>query len=455
MLRAVLTDCNLMNITALHSTDSSRAILRPALVALLSVLSAFYFFRLLKFLFPPLIYTKDFFQEYILGKSFLDGSFPYAAMKVASIQYGDFFARAATDPVRRLMMDVPTPHPPPVALFFSLLASLEYDQAAFVWFSLELTFLVASVFVLTTSLHQFYNIRTILLLAFLTIAWLPVWTDLALGQLTILILLLLSLCRYSATHEKQVLCGMILACSILLKPIAIPWLLVFVRRRQWITLVSFLVTSSFVYGITIFRMGVSPVLYYFTDVLPITGKLFSQSPFNISLWNVGQRLFPDWSLNYSVSLALVVLVLAITWFCSSSKIDITTSLSVATIASIFISPVSWYFYLSLLLIPLSELYCRARSGDISWKRLSMIAPVAISLALPQVIHPVFPLLIAISSLAVGVFLARTRLDSRFKRQPSPLTASGNPVALSPQPSAHRPATALSPLLRLQQHEAVT
>src|SRR5207248_11619115 len=130
------------------------------------------------------------FQGYITGKSFLDGSVPYAVMKVASSQYGDFFANASRDSVRRLMMHVPTPHPPPVALFFSLLASLEYDRAALVWFSIELTFLVVSVFVLTTSHHQLYNIWTILFLAFVTIGWLPIWTDIALGQLTLLILLL-------------------------------------------------------------------------------------------------------------------------------------------------------------------------------------------------------------------------------------------------------------------------
>jgi hypothetical protein len=444
-----------MNIAAMLMTYSPRAILRPAVVAVSAVLSAVYFFRLLTFLSPPLMYTKDFFQEYILGKSFLDGSFPYAAMKVASSQYGDFFARVATDPVRRMMMDVPTPHPPPVALFFSLLASLEYDQAALVWFSLELMFLVVSVFVLTTSHHLLYNIGTILFLAFLTIGWIPVWTDIALGQLTLLILLLLSLCRYSASHKNQVLCGIILACSILLKPIALPWLLVFIRRKQWLTLASFLVASGLVYAITILRMGVSPVLYYFTDVLPITGKLFLQSSLNISLWNVGQKLFPDWSLNYLLSLALVFLVLAITWFCSSSEIDVKTSLSVATVASIFISPVSWFFYLSLLLIPLSELYCRTRSGDISLKQLSMIAPVAILLALPQIVHPVLSLLPAVAALAVGVFLAAARSGAQLKSQPSPLTNGRLRWVLPAQMSPQGSETAVILPVRLQPRESAT
>ena len=441
--------------TVTHATHSPRAILKPALIALSSVSSAFCFFQLLRFLYPPLIYSKDFFQEYILGKSFLDGSFPYTAMKVVSSQYGDFFAYVASDPVRRMMMDVPTPHPPPVALFFSLLASLKYDQAAFVWFALELTFLVASVFILTTSHHLLYNIGTILFLAFSTIGWLPVWHDVALGQLTLLILLLLSLCRYSASHKNQVLCGIILACSILLKPIAIPWLLVFIRRKQWLTVTAFLVTSSIVYAITILRMGVGPVLYYFTDVLPVTGKLFSESPFNISLWNIGQRLFPDWSLNYLLSLALVVLVLAITWFYSSSKIDVKTSLSVATVASIFINPVSWYFYLSLLLIPLSELYCRTRSGDISLKQLLIIAPAAVSLALPQFLHPALSLLPAVSSLAIGVFLARTPSRSQLETHSSSLATNHQPFALSIQGSRDGPGTPVSPPLRLRTGESAT
>lgn len=311
----------------------------------------------------PFVYRKDFLQEYLLGRAIVEGVDPYLPISALADRF--------LGPLPVPLFPHPTPHPPTAGLLFLPLAFLDYPLAAIVWVILELACLVASVHILGRVGGARLGIRVTLIATGMALSYFAVVLDLLLGQLMLPLLLLLVAAHYALTSDRPLAGGVLLGFSMLLKPVAWPLLLVFVMRRDWRPLVSSLSTALLGYAAATLVIGVGAASYYFTQVLPGVTRLYQATPYNISAWTVGWRVFDGTRsevlagidappLTYSPSAAAVVsaalpgLVLLVFLVALLGQRSLSRSLGLMICASILISPISWNHYLLLAAVPAVE-----------------------------------------------------------------------------------------------------
>ena len=335
-------------------------LVRAVALVILIALALANLFAMVASLEPPGSYDKDFSQEYLLARALWDGT-------DTNLPIRDLAARYATV-TSYLDKPNPTPHPPTAGLLALPLAALDYVSAVRAWFGFQLSSLVASVWLLARANHlpprppaavpaaagALLSSRwpAVLIASLCLIGWPPVGLDLGMGQLSLPLLGLLAAAQLALGAERRRLAGVLLGLSLLLKPLAWPWLLVLVRRRQWATVSTTLGSLSLGYLAVALREGPQRLAAYFLDVGPALNAGFVHEPTNLSLWTLGLRLLPTApGLATLLSAAVVALVLGLVWLAAGPRRPLGAALGVATMAAILVSPVSWYFYLVLLLLP--------------------------------------------------------------------------------------------------------
>jgi hypothetical protein len=178
----------------------------------------------------------------------------------------------------------------------------------------ELVCLVASVMLLIRAAGLPGRTRHALLAGFLLLAWPPLNLDLNLGQLTLPLLAMLAAAEVAFVERRSRLGGVLLGASLLLKPLAWPWLLVLLRRRDWAGLATASGVVLLGYLGLAAREGLQPIGTYFLDVLPAWNAGYWQEPTNVSPARLGQSLFPDQPmLAQAVGLAIVAAALFLVW----------------------------------------------------------------------------------------------------------------------------------------------
>jgi glycosyl transferase family 87 len=322
-------------------------ILRAVLLVVLAAIATVQVEGLAQSLSPPAAYSKDFSQEYLLARALWDG----ADTNLPIRDLADRYALA----IGFLNKDNPTPHPPTAGLFALPFALTTYLWADAAWLIVELACLVASVALLDRGAGLRLRPPLLALMSFLLVGWPPVALELGLGQVTLPILVLLAAAQLALLTGRSTRAGLLLGASLLLKPLAWPWLLVLAHRRDWSALATTAVTVLIGYAVVTLREGPARLGDYFFHVLPEWNAGFLHEPTNASLEAVGQRAFPDQPLAAQlVSLALIAGVLLLVWRSAGPNRPITLALGMATAASIMVSPVGWAYYLVLALLPVAN-----------------------------------------------------------------------------------------------------
>ena len=307
-------------------------------LALLALAVSFGVLVLFAVLLPNATQTdKDFTQEYLLARAILDRASPYQPIDQLAARY--------VDPSGYFTKTHPTPHPPTVGLLALPLGLLSYSAAAQVWLAVELACLLGSVRLLT---HERWA-RT-LLFSVALVGWAPVTLELGLGQLTAPLLLGLAAVQVALSARRPQVGGGLLGLSLLIKPIAWPWLLVLLWRRCWVALEATVVVGLVGGAATILAIGLPATMGYLFDVLPRMTTAFFGEPTNISLWTLTSRLGITWLPGWAVP-AAVLLVLA--WI-ARRRASLPDQFALMTVASLLASPITWGFYLVLALQPLSR-----------------------------------------------------------------------------------------------------
>jgi len=80
----------------------------------------------------PAVYNKDFIQEFLLARAFVDASHPDAYAPIREL------AERYLGVVGYGIKEYPTPHPTPVGVLFVPLAAFDYTAAAAVWLGVQL-----------------------------------------------------------------------------------------------------------------------------------------------------------------------------------------------------------------------------------------------------------------------------------------------------------------------------
>jgi alpha-1,2-mannosyltransferase len=265
-------------------SHSAAAVSARRVVAVLGVVLGLAHLKIpLGSLLPEYIYSRDVLQGYVLAKAILDGADPYLPMPQLVARYVGGIAYAE--------LPHATPHPPMLGLLLAPLSLLDYPTAAAVWIGLELTCLIASVYLPGRALDTHLSMRVTLGIAAVLLMWYPMWVEMFWGQLQLPMLALLSGAWVALRSGRSALGGALVGLAILLKPIPLPLLLLFVLWKDWHALAAALFGVSAGYLTASFVVGLDKIETYFTVVLLSVTSIYRASWGNVSISSLGWRLF--------------------------------------------------------------------------------------------------------------------------------------------------------------------
>lgn len=331
---------------------------------------------------------KDFGQEYLLARAIADGVDPYIPMRDLAARY--------LAPLGYLDKPYPTPHPPSVGVLFLPFLLVDYPSAVRIWFGIQLTCLVCGLGLVIREARLAVRLRWAPVIGFALLGWAPVVVDLGLGQLTMALFALLVAAQVALGRDRGVLGGGLLGLALLVKPIAWPWLLPLLWLRQWSAVLTTLTVVVLGFAIPSLRIGFGASFEYLTHVLPSVSALYAIEPTNISLWTVGPRLFggtvggspnggpplvasPEAARLVGFGVPLLVLALSAVWL--RSRPPLRTALGVMTCVSILVNPISWQYYLVLLLLPAAQVihWLHVRGYPVTQTIIALVVAVALDL----------------------------------------------------------------------------
>ncbi|HYE71840.1 MAG TPA: glycosyltransferase family 87 protein [Blastocatellia bacterium] len=343
--------------------------LRPLLIVLLVAIALASIKTSASSLAVPDTYLKDFMQEYLLAKAAIAGINPYLPLPELAHRF--------ISPPPEILLQHPTPHPPPVAVISLPLVLLRYEQAAAVWFGFEIGCIFVAAYLLLCGLSLRPGFLNIVTLGSLALCWHPFWEELVLGQINTLLLVLLLAAwidfRSGRDARGGIWLGLIIALKVMAWPIAIFMLL----KQRWYALIAIALT---VVGMHLVAMAVIGINYYFDYYrhLDEVMTFYRYNGWNISLWSIGYRLFEGTQgyivtvplffspfMAKAVSIALPLLLLIVALVCALRSVKFDTAFGILVGASLLVNPVAWTHYLTLLTLPVAlavrDLLSRQRS----------------------------------------------------------------------------------------------
>jgi Glycosyltransferase family 87 len=308
----------------------------------------------------PDAYRKDFLQEYLLARAVLMGLPAYAPLPT--------LAQQIVGPLPNPVFPHPTPHPPPVLILALPFGVLGYQAATVLWLIMELVCLYVTCSLI---MHRFFQVSdrwAPALLALGLFSCFPVSLDLALGQLMLPTLLMLTAAWLALRSNRHFLGGGFLGLSLALKFIGWPLILFLIWRKQWRTVFSCCVVFLIANVAGAALVGFNQAVYCYRSVGPLVSKLYRSEFLNFSTWALGYRLFAgtrstmlqgietqplaNWpAVAPSMSLVVTVAVLGLSLLLAHTASDLDSAVAVLICASAIVNPVAWHHYLVLLVIP--------------------------------------------------------------------------------------------------------
>jgi len=157
-----------------------------------------------------------------------------------------------------------SPQTPLTMLPFMPLAGFQPQTAKRIWLACNLAFLAMTVLLLSRITG--FRFETVWLLAFC--GYFSLQSNFFLGQYYVFVLFLLTLAVYCLHSKKHWASGCIAGIAFGLKLYGGPFMLCFVRRRQWKSLLGMGAAMLLLVGLAIALFGRTDVLYYATQILP-------------------------------------------------------------------------------------------------------------------------------------------------------------------------------------------
>jgi len=320
----------------------------------------------------PHVYRKDFIQEYLLVKAVANDVDPYLELPELAERF--------LGPLPHPVLQHPTPHPPAVVLLSLPLALLDYQNAAAVWLVFEIVCIICGVYFLLRWFKRRPGFALTLFGAFAMLGWSPTGAELILGQLMTVLLLLLIGTWFALRDGADVLGGVLLGLTIVLKLIAWPIVIFLVFRRRWRAVIAVFISVGAANLISAMLMGFDRVLYFYLRGGSAVAALYHGYEYNFSLWTIGWKLFEGTGSPVavgisapplvqssvlarvvSVALPLGFLVVGLVLAVRAQSFDASYGILICTI--ILVSPVAWRHYLVLSLIPLAIIVKRVIALD--------------------------------------------------------------------------------------------
>lgn len=168
------------------------------------------------------------------------------------------------------VVNVGFPYPPPTIIYFLPLGLLPYKTALIYWTIFNLLFVFGSIYLVYIMFFKSEKINGLMLVTILFFIFPQVQSTIFYSQTNFIVLFYLLLMKKYADHKFA---GIILALAFLTKPYMIIFGLFFLLTKKWKTLIYFITSSIFLFGVTIILFGKEPLLSYLfnnpTHRLPI------------------------------------------------------------------------------------------------------------------------------------------------------------------------------------------
>jgi hypothetical protein len=360
----------------LNAWPKGRRWLWAALAVLACLMQGPTFLRNLR---PPRDGWTDFFQEWAAARNYSCGLPIYADPRITverhlghhSDNEDDNFDGHLT--VSKVFWV--NAHPPTSVLLALPLAALDYPDAVLVWNLLSLGALFLSFWIIRRELAIPFSGWSVFPLVALLLICNPFRQQMIEGQLTLLLLLLLTGCWAAQRGNRTGWAGVLLGTAVAIKLFPGILFIYFALQRQWKAVMSGTITLAVITVLLISMLGVETYKSYGMDVVPRVA-VFRASWFNASLPGLWTKLFdpdtegdrvhpehiriePLWRsltlarLSTWVSCGVVVTVLAWIVWRARSRIERDLAFGLTIIAMLLVSPITWDHYLLLLTIPLA------------------------------------------------------------------------------------------------------
>jgi hypothetical protein len=353
--------------------------------------------RFLRSLRPQPGEGTDFTQEWLSARNLLCGEPVYARLEGSVARHMGLHV-----PPGSLTIGF-NAHPPTSVLLAVPFAALDYYDAALAWNLLSLVAFAASLWLVLRQLRIPFAGWSVLPLVTLLLICAPLWYQVALGQLNLILLLLVTGAWAAERAGRPSWAGVLVGTAAAVKLFPGFLLLYLAARRQWRGLAAGICTLVVLTGLSVAVLGVESYRSYVRDVLPTLGK-FQCGWNNHSLAGIWAKLFapaveeplaagaepagaltdaapfdcvdatpvyhtrPLWhspataAAGTAVCRALVVVTLLVLVWRSRSRGQIDLAFGLALTAMLLVSPITWEHYFLLLLVPWFLVWVRLPSS---------------------------------------------------------------------------------------------
>jgi hypothetical protein len=310
----------------------------------------------------PLIYERDFIQEYLMAHAVASHINPYLPVST--------LAKHFLGPLPSNTFPHPTPYPPTVGLLSLPLVLLSFSQATVAWLLMEIGCVVASLFLLLKLSGRAPGWFNVILCTLILCCWSAFLQEVGTGQIETLLLLVLVAFWAAYQSKRSKLAGALLGFSLALKLITWPIVIFLVLRKKWTVVGSALASAAAFNLAGAVVLGYQNCLFYYTDVGRSVIALYRSDEFNFSSYALAWKLFSGTGsrvqlelqapavfnapiLASVLSLVLPLIVLSLGMILAIRAQRFACSFGILVCVAILVNPVAWHHSLVLALIPLA------------------------------------------------------------------------------------------------------
>jgi len=255
-------------------------------------------------------------------------------------------------------------NPPFQTLLLAPVGLIKYEQAFLIYsFISIISGLVAVLLIAHEMANEKYELSFLFTFMIIILLYFPTWSNIFCGQLSLVLLLLITLAWIAARNGRDALGGIYLGLAMSLKIFVGLFLLFFLVRRRWRLLFWFIGTFRLLSLLPLWFFGIDTYKNYITILSSITWYAAS---WNASFLGFFTRIFggsenvPLFNLPaVAQTLTRICSLLFILWLAwlawpraqesSLDRFDLGFSLTIT--GMLLISPLGWMYYFPTLLIP--------------------------------------------------------------------------------------------------------
>lgn len=248
-------------------------------------------------------------------------------------------------------------YPPISEIFWLPLGILTYQKALAVFIFLSFASIIGSVFLslkLIVNKASWYHLLFFSGCAFLSF---PTKFTLGMGQINLIVLFFLLLALYLNNHSKNIWAGITLGVAIALKPTFGFFLLFFIVKKSWKTVltsiffISILIISSFVFWEP--EMWIS---WLKIGVLPYSDLAGREVYFNQGFMGFISRFTRNLNLRGFLDLAMILLSITFLTFVKQKRENENLIFSLFITTLLIIDSISWQHHFVWLMFPFITIY---------------------------------------------------------------------------------------------------